>query len=52
MHSETDTNSDTTLNVKDGPGWSTFCKDLGFLGLTTDWSGYLCLTWVIVYVLQ
>ena len=31
--------------------WSTFCEVLGFLGQITDWSGHLCMTWVIVYVL-
>ena len=42
----------TILVIKNGTGWSTFCEVLGFLGLTTDWSGHLCMTWVIVYVLR
>ena len=42
----------TILVIKNGTGWSTFCEVLGFLGLTTDWSGHLCMTWVVVYVLH
>ena len=44
--------NDTILVIKNGSNWSTFCEVLGFLGQTTDWSGHLCITWVIVYVLR
>ena len=52
VRSETDDKNTTSLLIKNGTGWSTFCEVVGFLSLTTDWSGHLCMTWVIVYVLH